>query len=115
LAAVAVEALRSPGHRDMARRGPYHRQRSRGSTDAGTRTVLVEFRFDQVARLEVRGVGVRNVLGERPLALLVPLHLGAQRRQDRKVVDGHLGAAPVNFWHTPPARQNLPGLWLTAG
>ena len=87
LAAVAVERLGSTGGADMAGAGAHHRQRAESAADG--RPCPVEFRLDQVARLEVRRIGVGNVFGEHPLALLMPLHLGAQRRQDRKIVDGH--------------------------
>src|ERR1044071_6926461 len=93
--------------------GAHHGKRAHPT--AGVGALAVELRLDQVGRPEIRGVGVGHVFGEYALALLVPLHLGAQRRQDWKVVDGHRKWLPVNLWQTPRGRQNLPGAWLTAG
>ena len=73
--AVLVETVATAiGGRDMAGRGAHHCQRPHRS---GGSAGLVEFRFDQVARLEVRGIGIGDVLGKDALTFLMPLHLGA--------------------------------------
>src|SRR5258708_25234849 len=84
--AIQREALSAARWSNMAGRGAHHRQRSHRSGGGGGR---IEFRLDQIARLEIRRVGVGDVLGKHALTLLVPLHLGAQHRQARKIVDGH--------------------------
>src|SRR5438132_2416786 len=93
LAAVMVKGLRSPARRgDVAGAGAHHRERTHGAADA--RSLLVEFRLDQVARPEVRRRRIGDVFGEHPLPLLMPLHLGAQRREHRQIVNGHRPLAP---------------------
>src|SRR6266481_5658545 len=84
--AIQREALSDTGRSNMAGRGAHHRQRSHRSGAGGCR---IEFRLDQIARLEIRRVGIGDVLGEQALTLLMPLHLGPQRRQHGKIVDGH--------------------------
>src|SRR5579871_4496518 len=91
--AVDVEgAAAAAGWRDMARTRLHHGQRSH-------RTLLaaggIELGLDQVARLEFRRVGVGDVFRQHALPGLVPLHLGTQRRQDRKIADRHRAAPPV--------------------
>ena len=71
----------------MGGAGAHHAERARRAADI--RALVVELRLDQVAGPEIRGIGVGHVFGEHALAFLVPLHLGAERRQDRKIVDGH--------------------------
>src|SRR5215212_5942234 len=61
---------------DMRGAGAHHCQRSHCSSAAA---VAFEFRLDQVARLEIRRVGIGDVFGEDALTLLVPLHLRTQR------------------------------------
>src|SRR5437868_13105499 len=55
-AAVVVKTVGGAGGRDVAGAGPQHRQRSQSA--AAGRALGVEFRLDQVARAEVRCVGV---------------------------------------------------------
>src|SRR5882757_2565696 len=73
LAAIPCEGRTAAGYCQMAGRGAHHRQRPPRSADAGT--LVVEGRLDQVARLEVRRIGIGDVFGEHPLAFLMPLHL----------------------------------------
>ena len=87
LAAVSPETLPAPGDADMGGAGAHHAKRAHRTADI--RALVVELRLDQVGRPEIRGIGVGDVFGQHALAFLVPLHFGAQRRQDRKIVDGH--------------------------
>ena len=91
--AVLRESVSAPGGGNVAGAGAHHRQRShRRGAGAG----FVELRLDQIARPEIRRVGIGDVFGEHALALLVPLHLGAERRQNRKIVDSHrIGTLPL--------------------
>src|SRR3954465_13189487 len=92
---VLLEALSATARLlDMGGAGPQHRQRAHRAHRAGAGAVAFEFRLDQIARLEIRGVGVGDVFGQNPLTLLVPLHLGAQRRQHGEIVDGHRPPPP---------------------
>ena len=50
---------------------------------------VAEIGRNEVAGAVVRGVGVGDILGENALALLMPLHSGAQHRQDRNIGDRH--------------------------
>src|SRR5665213_718670 len=112
--AVLVKTVRAAaGRNDMRGAGAHHRERAHRSRG---RAGVVEFRFDQVARLEIRCVRVGDIFGKDALALLVPLHLGAQHGQDRKIADGHRRrSASWRARRAPSTRQNLPCAWLTAG
>jgi transcription-repair coupling factor (superfamily II helicase) len=63
---------------------------------------FVECQRCQVARAEVRRVGVGDIFREQALALLVPLHTGAQHGKDRDVGNGHESPAkPTNSSNSP--------------
>src|SRR5258707_7583984 len=63
--AILREALSATRRSNMTGRGAHHRQRSHRSRVGA---LAVEFRFDQVARLEIRRVGVGDVFGKDALA-----------------------------------------------
>ena len=72
---VLVETVpATTGRGDMGGAGPQQRQRPNRTRN---RAAIVKFGFDQVAWLEIRRVGIGDVLGQNALPLLVPLHLGA--------------------------------------
>src|SRR3990170_4787465 len=60
--AVGVESLSAPGHRNMTGTGAHHRQRPHRSGSTGA--VAIELRFDQIAWLEIRRVGIGDVFGK---------------------------------------------------
>jgi len=71
----------------------------------------------QVARPEMRRVGVGDILGQDALTLLVPLHAGPQHREDREVGNSH-GVVPVSRLaplRAAATRQTLPIVWLIGG
>src|SRR5882724_5023194 len=89
---VLIETFARARWPDMRGAGAQHRQRPHR---AGNRAGRIQFRFNQIARLEIRRVGIGDVFGQHALPFLVPLHLGTQRRQHWKIVDGH--GAPLSI------------------
>src|SRR5712691_5625804 len=79
-------ALKPRGIRARAgkveRARPHHGQSGRGPR-------LVEIRHREITRLEIRGIGVGDVLCQQLLAFLMPLHLGPQHREDRNLRNRH--------------------------
>lgn len=47
------------------------------------------FGFDEIGWLEFRRIGVRHILRQQPLALLVPIHFCTKRGESRNVIDRH--------------------------
>src|SRR5262245_2834315 len=136
--AIEAEPRRSAAGRigDMARIRTRERQR------ACRHPGLVEIRWDEIAWRELWGVGVGHVLRQQALALLMPMHLGAQHRKDRHIGDRHRSSfgfpvdsdRPTRWRHTHGRRlgdtrprgtqqarrnrtdgQTLPSPWLMPG
>src|SRR3977135_2948152 len=83
LVGLSPKAGRAAEALEVARIGP--RQLQRGRTRRGQR----EFRLVEILRPEIRRVGIGDVLRQNLLTLLMPLHAGAEHREDRYVGNGH--------------------------
>src|SRR5215510_16234382 len=89
--------------------------RARDRQRACRRPGLVEIRWDEIAWRELWGVGVGHVLRQQALALLMPMHLGAQHREDRHIGDRHRGSfgfpvdpdRPTRWRHTRVTKMRL--------
>ncbi len=79
-----LSELRTVAAPDAKVAGIDARERERGGLQG-----VLESRRRQIARVVIGRIGVGDVLGEHALAFLMPLHPGAQHRENRNIGNRH--------------------------